>query len=46
MRKIALRGYALKDGKLQRRPVRQSVSECIRQKKSKRVKVARKLARV
>ncbi len=43
-RKIRLNGYILKRGKLEKRPHRRSVSEKIRQHKSKRTKVVRKLA--
>ncbi|MEE9590051.1 MAG: hypothetical protein V3V97_18755 [Hyphomicrobiaceae bacterium] len=45
-RVIRLKGFAIKDGKVIRKPFRQSVSERLRQKHSKRVKVARKLTRV
>ena len=45
--RIQIKGFAIdKHGKLVRRPHRQSVSQRLREKRSKRVKVARKLTRV
>ncbi len=45
--RIQIKGFAIdKHGKLVRRPDRQSVSQRLREKRSKRVKVARKLTRV
>jgi len=45
--RIQLKGFALNSkGEPVRKPHRQSVSERLRQKHSKRVKVARKLTRV
>ena len=38
---IKLTGYSIKDGKPVKRPRKQSVSERIRQKKSKRVRPAK-----
>ena len=43
-RKIAIPGYKLKDGKLVKRPTKQSVSERLRQRSSKRVKVGRRIS--
>jgi hypothetical protein len=39
---ISLAGYTLKDGKVAKAPKRMSVSKRIAQRKSKKVKVARK----
>ena len=41
LRGIKLTGYSIKDGKPVKRPRKQSVSERIRQKKSKRVRPAK-----
>ncbi len=45
-RKVQLKGFRIKDGKLECNPMRLDVSARLRQKHSKRVKVVRKLARV
>lgn len=42
MRPIALKGFAIKDGKIVKKPRHQDVSARIRQKKSKRVRVAKR----
>lgn len=41
LRGFKITGYAIKDGKPVKRPRKQSVSERIRQKKSKRVRPAK-----
>jgi hypothetical protein len=39
--KIAVKGYVLKDGRLVKKPTYSSVSQKLKQKKSKRVRVAK-----
>jgi hypothetical protein len=42
MKGIPLKGYTMKDGKVVKKPSRQSVSQKIRQKKSKRQRVVKR----